>query len=52
MSAESITAAANQVSNDLGDVIGDFYASAEYRKAMAAVEIRHAIFHATGLAHH
>ena len=52
LSAESITAAANQVSNDLGDVIGDFYASAEYRKAMAAVEIRHAIFHATGLAHH
>ena len=52
LTAESITAAANQVSNDLGDVIGDFYASAEYRKAMAAVEIRHAIFHATGLAHH
>ena len=52
LSADSITAAANQVSNDLGDVIGDFYASAEYRKAMAAVEIRHAIFHATGLAHH
>ena len=52
LTAEIITAAANQVSNDLGDVIGDFYASAEYRKAMAAVEIRHAIFHATGLAHH
>ena len=52
LTADSITAAANQVSNDLGDVIGDFYASAEYRKAMAAVEIRHAIFHATGLAHH
>ena len=52
LSADSITAAANQVSNDLGEVIGDFYASAEYRKAMAAVEIRHAIFHATGLAHH
>ena len=52
LSADSITAAANQVSNDLDDVIGDFYASAEYRKAMAAVEIRHAIFHATGLAHH
>ncbi len=52
LSAESITAAANQVSNDLDHVIGDFYASAEYRKAMAAVEIRHAIFHATGLAHH
>ncbi len=52
LSAESIAAATNQVGNDLGDVIGDFYASAEYRKAMAAVEIRHAIFHATGLAHH
>ena len=38
--------------NDLGsDVIGDFCASAEYRRAMAAVEIRHALFHITGEAH-
>ena len=49
----NITAAANQVSGDLGDnVIGDFYASAEYRRAMAAVEIRHALLHATGQVHH
>ena len=53
LNLENITAAANQVSGDLGDnVIGDFYASAEYRRAMAAVEIRHALLHATGAAHH
>ena len=52
LNVENITAASNQVANDLGrDVIGDFYASAEYRRAMAAVEIRHALFHITGEAH-
>ena len=50
---ENITAATSQVAGDLGDeILGDFYASAEYRRAMAAVEIRHALFHATGVAHH
>ena len=34
------------------DVFGAFYESAEYSKAMAAIEMKHAIFHATGLAHH
>jgi carbon-monoxide dehydrogenase medium subunit len=49
----TITAAANLVVNDVGpDIIGDIFASAEYRKAMAAIELKHAIFHATGLAHH
>ena len=53
LTSENIAAAAEQVSNDLrGEVLGDFYASAEYRKAMAAVEIRHALFHATEVAHH
>ncbi|MCH7622044.1 MAG: xanthine dehydrogenase family protein subunit M [Chloroflexi bacterium] len=53
LSVENIMAACDQVANDLGeDVIGDIYASAEYRRAMAAVEIRHALFHITGQAHH
>ena len=52
LNVENITAASNQVANDLGsEVIGDFYASAEYRRAQAAVEIRHALFHITGEAH-
>ena len=53
LTAETITAAADLVANDLGsDILGDIFASAEYRRAMAAVELKHAIFHATGLAHH
>ena len=53
LSVENIMAACGQVSDDLGeDVIGDIYASAEYRRAMAAVEIRHALFHITDQAHH
>ncbi len=53
LNVENIMAACNQVTNDLGgDVIGDLYASAEYRRAMAAVEIRHALFHIIGEAHH
>ena len=52
LNVENIMAASNQVANDLGNkVIGDFYASAEYRRAMAAVEIRHALFHITGEPH-
>ena len=52
LNQENITVASNQVANDLGsDVIGDLYASGEYRRAMAAVEIRHALFHITGAAH-
>ncbi|NQW23252.1 MAG: xanthine dehydrogenase family protein subunit M [SAR202 cluster bacterium] len=53
LNAETIAAAANLIDNDLGsDIIGDIFASAEYRRAMAAIELKHAIFHATGLAHH
>ena len=41
------------VDGDLGsDIMSDIFASAEYRRAMAAIELKHAIFHATGLAHH
>ncbi|MCH8989714.1 MAG: xanthine dehydrogenase family protein subunit M [Chloroflexi bacterium] len=52
LTEETITAAAGLVVNDLGsDILGDIFASAEYRRAMAAVELKHAVFHATGLAH-
>ena len=53
LNAESIQAAADQIANDLsGSLLGDFYASTDYRKAMAAVETKHALNHAIGLAHH
>lgn len=53
LTQELIAAAADQVGNDLGtDIIGDIFASAEYRRAMAAIELKHALFHAVGLAHH
>ena len=43
-SAEAIAGAAAAVSNDLGDdLIGDIYASAEYRRAMAPVCIKRAL---------
>jgi aerobic carbon-monoxide dehydrogenase medium subunit len=44
LSAESIEKAAEKVGGDLGgDVLGDIYASADYRRAMAAVYVRRAI---------
>ena len=50
---ENIAAATALIDGDLGtDILGDIFASAEYRRAMAAIELKHAIFHATGLAHH
>ena len=53
LTAHNIEAAANQLANDLGDeVIGDLFASADYRRAIAPVEVKHAMFHAIGLAHH
>ena len=53
LNAETVKAAADQVANDLsGNLLGDFYASADYRRAMAAVETKHALMHAIGLAHH
>ena len=53
LTPENITAATQQISNDLGDnVFGDsVYASAEFRRVVVGVEIKHAIFHATGMAH-
>ncbi len=53
LTLETIGAAAAHVARDLGsDVLGDVYASAEYRRAVAPVEVKHAIYHAAGLAHH
>jgi carbon-monoxide dehydrogenase medium subunit len=44
LSPETVTKAAGQVIQDLGgDVLGDLYASAEYRKAMAPVWVKRAL---------
>ena len=34
------------------DIIGDVYASADFRASVAPVEVKHALLHAIGLAHH
>ena len=53
LTADSIASAADLVVNDLGDdILGDIFASADYRRSMAAIELKHAIYHAVGLAHH
>ena len=53
LTTDSIAAAAALVDGDLGDdLLGDVYASASYRRSMAAIELKHALYHAVGLAHH
>ena len=53
LTLESIASATALVSGDLGsDLLGDVYASADYRRNMAGVELKHALYHAVGLAHH
>jgi carbon-monoxide dehydrogenase medium subunit len=53
LTAGNLETAANQLVNDLGDeIIGDVFASADYRRAIAPVEVKHAMLHAIGLAHH
>ena len=53
LTLDSIAEATALVSGDLGgDLLGDVYASADYRRSMAAVELKHALYHAVGLAHH
>jgi carbon-monoxide dehydrogenase medium subunit len=48
LSGETIAKAASQVSRDLGDdILGDLFASAEYRKAMAPVWVKRAVTAAT-----
>jgi carbon-monoxide dehydrogenase medium subunit len=44
LSADIIAKAAGQVAQDLGgDLIGDLYASAEYRKAVAPIWVKRAL---------
>ena len=53
LTEENIAAATALIDGDLGsDILGDIFASAEYRRAMAAIELKHAVFHATDFAHH
>jgi carbon-monoxide dehydrogenase medium subunit len=53
LSQDLIANATARVGEDLGsDLIGDVFASADYRRAMAAIELKHALFHAVDLAHH
>ena len=52
----SIADATARLSDDLSaagvDIIGDVYASADFRAGIAPVEVKHALLHAIGLAHH
>ena len=52
----SITDATSRLSEDISaagvDVIGDVFASADFRSQVAPVEVKHALLHAIGLAHH
>ena len=54
LTTESISAASERVSTDLGDnVFGDsVFASADFRRVVVGVEVKHALFHAVGLTHH
>ena len=56
LTVDSIAAATANLGEDLAaagvDIIGDVYASAEYRAGVAPVEVKHALLHAIGLAHH
>ena len=52
----SISDATARLGDDLSaagvDIIGDVYASADFRAGVAPVEVKHALLHAIGLAHH
>ena len=54
LTLDSIASAAANLGQDLAgvDIIGDVYASAEYRAGVAPIEVKHALLHAIGLAHH
>ena len=54
MTLESVAEASAQISNDLGDnVFGDsVYASADFRRSVVGVEVKHALHHALELTHH
>ena len=56
LTADNIATATAHLSEDIAaagvDIIGDVYASADYRAGVAPVEVKHALMHAIGLAHH
>ena len=56
LTMDSVSAAAARLSDDLNaagvDIIGDIYASADFRAGVAPMEVKHALLHAIGLAHH
>ena len=56
LTQDSIADATARLSEDLAaagvDIIGDLYASANYRAGVAPIEVKHALMHAIGLAHH
>ena len=56
LTMDSIADATARLSDDLNaagvDIIGDVYASADFRASVAPVEVKHALLHAIGLAHH
>ena len=53
---DSIADATARLGDDLSaagvDIIGDVFASADFRSNIAPVEVKHALLHAIGLAHH
>ena len=53
LTMDLIAQAVDHISDDLGsDILGDIYASADFRRKIAPVEVKHALLHATGVAHH
>jgi len=54
LTLDSISAASEQVSHDLGaNVSGDsVFASADFRRSVVGVEVKHALCHAVGITHH
>ncbi|MDA0734565.1 MAG: xanthine dehydrogenase family protein subunit M [Chloroflexi bacterium] len=53
LTTQNISDAVDHLADDLGsDIIGDVYASADFRLKVAPVEIKHALYHAIGLGHH
>ncbi len=46
LNADTIAAAADAVGNDLGEVLGDIHADADYRRAMAPVYVKRALMKA------
>ncbi len=56
LTMHSIADATARLSDDLAaagvDIIGDVYASADFRSQVAPVEVKHALLHAIDLAHH